>query len=123
MPLVGLILVTALLVVAPGWLLLNAVLPPRRSRLSWIERSFLAVVCGGMLLALTGVVLGLLPHGEHGLFSTFATGLPSVEIAMLAICVLTFYVGLQRGAYPRVAARFPRLSAPEGKQAPAYESR
>src|SRR5581483_2596764 len=122
MSLVGLALVVLLLVALPGWLLVNAAFPAPRQRLGWPERGYLSVACGAMLLALDGVILGLLPHGQTGLFQTFATGIPNVELSMLALCALSFYVGLMRGAYPRVAARFPRLLAPEGKQAP-QESR
>ena len=124
MSLVGLVLVTLLLVALPGWLLVNAAFPPRRSRLTWLERGYLSVAGGILLLIFAGVVLGLLPHGGHGFFSTWATGLPNVELAMLGLSVLSFYVGLVRGAYPRLAARFPRLLAPEGKAAARpYESR
>lgn len=127
MSLVGLALVTILLVALPGWLLVNAAFPRPRSRLSWIERGYLSLAGGAMLLMLVGVILGLLPHGERGYFSTLATGTPNVELAMLALSGVAFYVGLVRGAYPRVAARFPRLASPEGKRTSPppslYESR
>lgn len=115
MSLVGLALVVLLLVALPGWLLVNAAFPPTRSRLSWLERGYLIVAGGAMTTALVGVILGLLPHGQTGWLQTITTGIPNVELAMLAVCALAFYVGLLRGAYPRIAARFPRLVAPEGK--------
>ena len=118
MSLVGLLLVTLLMVALPGWLLVNAAFPPRRSPLGWMERGYLSLAGGSLLLILVGVTLGLLPHGQTGYFETFATGLPSVELALLAASALLFYVGLVRGAYPRVAARFPRLLSPDGKKAP-----
>lgn len=116
MSLVGLALVTLLLMALPGWLLVNAAFPPRRVPLPWIERAYLALAGGALQLILAGVVLGLLPHGQTGFFQTLATGAPNVELAMLGVSALMFYVGLLRGAYPRVAARFPRLAAPEGKE-------
>lgn len=128
MSLVGLLLVTLLLVALPGWLLVNAVFVPRKTPLGWLTRTYLALAGGALLLILVGVILGLLPHGRTGFFETLATGAPTVELAMLAVATLLFYVGLVRGAYPRVAARFPRLASPEGEAQPAppvlpYESR
>jgi hypothetical protein len=118
MSLVGLLFVTLLMVALPGWLLVNAAFPPRRSQLSWVERGYLSLAGGALLLILVGVVLGLLPHGRRGYFETFATGMPNVELALLGASALLFYVGLLRGAYPWVAARFPRLLSPDGKKAP-----
>jgi uncharacterized membrane protein len=122
MSLVGLVAATLLLVVLPGWLLVNAAFPPQRRKLGWIERGYLAIACGTFLLIVVGVVLGLLPHGKTGFFETFASGMPHVELAMLAVSALLLYVGLVRGAYPRVAARFPRLVSQDGR-APTYGSR
>ena len=119
MSLVGLVLVTLLLVALPGWLLVNAAFPPRRVALPWFERAYLALGGGALQLILAGVVLGLIPHGKTGFFETLATGAPNVELAVLGVSVLMFYVGLLRGAYPRIAARFPRLVAPEGHVPPS----
>lgn len=117
-----LLLVVVLFVALPGWLLVNAVFPPGRSALRGMERAYVSVAGGILLLIFVGVVLGLLPHQDsHGFFQTFATGLPNVELAMIGTSILLGYIGLQRGAYPRVAARFPHLlgedqaaSAPKG---------
>ncbi|GEM_PF-5540462 len=125
MSLAGLLVVVPLLVVLPGWLLVNALFVPRRVALGWMTRAYLAVAGGALLLSLVGVILGLLPHRKTGYYETLATGAPTVELAMLAVMALLFYVGLVRGAYPRVAARFPKLvAAPEPKKdVVAYESR
>ena len=67
-----LLVVTGLLVVLPGFLLVNAVFPA--GRLTRLERSYMAVAGGVLLLILVGVVLGFLPHGTRGFFQTSATG-------------------------------------------------
>ncbi len=105
--------VAAFLVVLPGVLLVNAAFPP--GRLSRLERGYLSVAGGVLLLILVGVVLGLFPHGDRGFFQTAATGLPNVEIATLAVSLVLFHLGLQRGAYPNIARRFPRLTAPDAR--------
>lgn len=116
--LLRLVLVVGLLVVLPGWLLVNALFPPRRSsRLGWAERAYLSLVGGILLLILVSVLLGFLPHDGRGYFQTIATGMPNVELATLAVSALLFYVGLHRGAYPRVAARYPQLLHPEARAA------
>jgi hypothetical protein len=116
MSFVGLAAAILLLVVLPGWLLVNAAFPSKRTQaLGWIERVYLTIASGTFLLILDGVVLGLLPHARYGFFETLSTGAPHVELAMLAVSALLFYVGLVRGAYPRIAARFPRLVAPDGQ--------
>jgi hypothetical protein len=105
------LLVGALLVILPGFLLLQALLPPGRASLRGPERAFLTIVGGFVVVTLVGLVLGFLPHkpGEDGHYSTLATGAPTVEIVLLLVCGLLFYVGLARGAYPRLTARFPQL--------------
>ena len=122
--LVRLALVVGLLVVLPGVLLVNAVLPPGRSSVRGLERAYLSVAGGALLLMLVGVVLGFLPHSGQGYFETLATGMPSVELAMIAVCVLLGYVGLRRGAYPRVEAMLQRRRAerPETEAAPPASS-
>jgi uncharacterized membrane protein len=114
--LVRLLLVAGLLVVLPGWLLVNALFPRHRSHLRGLERGYMVVGGGVLVLILVGVLLGLIPHARTGFFQTMAVGFPHVELAMLAVSLLLGYVGLQRGAYPRVAARYPRLL---GVEAPA----
>lgn len=107
----------ALLVVVPGALLLNALLPPHRSRLTRVERAYLSLAGGALLLMLVGVVLGMLPHGSTGWFGSLATGgFPHLELALLAVSIGLFYVGLRRGAYPGLVARWPALRglAPSG---------
>lgn len=109
--LLRLLVVTGLLVLLPGFLLVNAVFPPgKATKITLLERSYVAVAGGILLLVLVGVVLGLLPHGTRGFFQTMATGVPYVELAMLAVSLVLFSVGLQRGAYPRLARRFPQLA-------------
>lgn len=105
--LLRLALALALLVVLPGVALVNALFPQGVVR--GAARLSVALSGGLLLLALVGSILGLLPHGGSGWFRTLATGAPFVEAAVLAVTVLLLYVGLARGAYPRVAARFPRL--------------
>ena len=109
--LLRLALALALLVVLPGVVLVNALFPAPRSRLTRLERGYLAVAGGILLLMLVGIVLGFLPHGSRGWFRTAASGFPLVEIVTLAATALLFWVGLVRGAYPRLAARYPRLVA------------
>lgn len=114
--LVRLTLVLLLAVALPGVLLVNALFPASRGRLAGIERGYLAVAAGILLAMLVGVALGSLPRGEgRGFFQTMATGFPSVELVLAALSALLFYVGLQRGAYPRIVARFPRLVQPDAK--------
>lgn len=113
--LVRLLLALAILVLLPGALLVNAFFPKPRSTLTRLERGYLSVAAGILLLMLIGVVLGFLPAGERGHFRTLATGAPNVELSVLAVSVLLFWVGLVRGAYPRVAARFPRLAQPDAR--------
>lgn len=104
-----LLLVLALLVVLPGWLLTKALFP-RPGTLRPAERAYLSVAGGVVVLVLIGVVLGFLPHGDDGHLQTVATGgMPNAELATLAVSALLFWIGLNRGAFPRVAARYPRL--------------
>lgn len=109
--LLRLLLAVGLLVVLPGWLLVNALFPRGRSSLSGLERGYVAAGGGILLLIFVGVVLGFLPHSGDGFFQTLGSGFPHVELAMLGVSLLLGYVGLHRGAYPRVAARYPRLLA------------
>ena len=116
--LLRLALVAVFVAALPGVALVNALLP--RGAVRGATRVYLSLAAGVLLLTLVGVVLGFLPHGERGWFQTLATGAPNLELAMLAATVLLFYVGLVRGAYPRLAARVPRLVRPEGR-APVVE--
>lgn len=109
--LLRLALVLAFLVVLPGVVLVNALFPGPRSTLTRLERGYLAVSGGVLLLMLVGVVLGFLPRGERGWFQTMATGFPFVEAAMLAVTAGLFFLGLGRGAYPRLAPRLSRARA------------
>jgi uncharacterized membrane protein len=111
--LLRLALVTGLLVVLPGFLLVSAVFTP--GRLTRLEKAYMSVAGGILLLVLVGVVLGFLPHGQRGFFQTTATGSPNVELVTLALSLVLFSIGLQRGAFPRLARRFPRLAAPDAK--------
>ena len=105
--LLRLLAAAALLVALPGFLLAQAAFPPARSRMTRVERAYVALAGGVMLLALVGVTLGSLPHGSgRGFFQTASTGAPYVEVALLAACVALFLVGLHRGAYPALAARW-----------------
>ena len=113
--LLRLVLAVGVLIVLPGWLLLNAVFPRSRGILSWPERVFLALAGGTLVLMLVGCILGFLPHDGEGYFRMLATGSPNVEVATLAGCVILAYVGLQRGCYPAIRARWPRLMNPEAK--------
>jgi hypothetical protein len=103
-----LVLVVGLVVALPGFLLVQAAFPPGRKQLSGFERSYLSAVGGILLVILVGVTLGFLPHGERGFFSTAATGFPHVELWLAIVSGALFWIGLQRGAYPRLAARFPK---------------
>lgn len=111
-----LLLVVGLAVALPGFLLVQAAFPPGRSRLGGFERFYIAAAGGILLVILVGVVLGLLPHGTRGYFSTAATGFPHVELWLLVASGALFWVGLQRGAYPRLAARF--RGRPSSRAAP-----
>lgn len=109
-----LLLVLVLLVLLPGWLLVHAAFPRRAFR--GAERAYLVAAGGVLTLMLVATLLGLLPPlGEKGWYTMLTTGFPMVELAMMAACLLLFWIGLVRGAYPRVAARYPRLLAPEAK--------
>lgn len=107
-----------LLVALPGWLLLRALFPERRS-LSGAAQVYLVAAGGVLVLMLVGIVLGFLPHsGGRGAFQSLATGgMPNVELATLAASLVLFWIGAHRGAYPRVRARFPRLVAPWASEA------
>lgn len=72
-----------------------------------------------MVVMGVGLVLGFLPHEGRGFFQSSATGFPHAEVAMLLVTGALFYVGLARGAYPTVSARFPRLLGPWTPKAPA----
>lgn len=113
---VWLVLVVALVVLLPGYLLLQATIPTRDTRYSWTQQLYMAAAGGVLLVTLVGVILGLLPHEDRGYFSTIATGSPNVEVALAVVSVGLFYVGLHRGSYPRISARFfkKRLPQPEG---------
>lgn len=105
------LIVAALLVVGPGYLLIQAVLPPAASRVNRTERAYLSVIGGIVLLTLVGLVLGFLPHAtSRGHLSTLAFGAPTVEVTMLAVSALLFYIGFHRGAYPRLKTRLPQLN-------------
>jgi uncharacterized membrane protein len=119
--LLRLLLVAGLLVVLPGWLLVNALFPRGRSSVQGLERGYLVVGGGILVLILVGVLLGFIPHTGTGYFQTMAVGFPHVELAMLAVSLLLAYMGLQRGAYPRVAARYPRLLSPDAPRGPPSE--
>lgn len=109
-----LVLVVLLLFALPGYLVVNAAFPRRTFR--GLERGYLVLATGALALMAVGVALGLLPRGgERGWFTTSATGFPSVELATAAACVALFWVGLVRGAYPKLAARYPRLLVPEAR--------
>lgn len=111
--LVRLLLAVGLVVVLPGWLLVNALFPRGRSSLAGVERGYVVVAAGILLVILVGVLLGFLPHSGDGFFQTLGSGFPHVELAMLGVSLLLGYVGLHRGAYPRLAARYPRLLDPD----------
>jgi hypothetical protein len=117
-----LVLVAGLVVALPGWLLVQAAFPPARSRLSVFERLYLTAAGGILLVILVGVTLGFLPHGSRGYFSTMATGFPNVEIGLLAASGALFWIGLQRGAYPRLAARFKASSSARAAPGPGQGS-
>ena len=107
--LLRLALALALLVVLPGVALVNALFPAPRSTLTRLERGYLAVAGGILVLMLVGVVLGFLPSGDgRGWFRTLSTGFPNVEVATLLVTGILVWVGVQRGAYPRLAGRFAR---------------
>lgn len=104
-------LALALLVVLPGFLLANALFPSR-TVVRGAARVYLVLGGGLLVLMLVGGVLGLLPHGDQGWFQSLTMGgMPTVELAMLGTCGLLFWVGLHRGAYPRLAARYPSLAS------------
>ena len=107
-------LVVGALVALPGFLLVQAAFPPDRSSLSRGERGYFSVVCGILVVIFVGVVLGFLPHGQRGYFSTVATGFPHVEVALLVVSGGLFFVGLRRGAFPRLEARFRSGSGTRG---------
>jgi len=108
--------VLLLMLVLPGYVAVQAAFPPGRSRLTMLERGYLTVVGGIVLLILVGLALGFLPHSAgRGFFQTSATGMPNVELLLLAVTGALFFVGLQRGAWPGIAKRFPRLVNPDGR--------
>lgn len=110
-----------LLIALPGYLLVRALFPARGS-LPPAQQVYLGLAGGVLLLATVGIVLGFLPHAAgRGAFQSIATeGMPNVELASFGVCLVLFWIGAARGAYPRVAARYPRLVAPWVK--PAAES-
>jgi hypothetical protein len=106
------VLATALLVVLPGVLVVNAAFPRSSSQIQGFERTYLSVALGLLTLILVAVGLGSIPHEGRGYFQSSATGAPYLELAMLAVCLTLLYIGLVRGAYPGTAARFPRVAHP-----------
>ena len=102
-----------LLVALPGYLLVRALFPARAS-LPLAQQLYLTLAGGVLLLAGVGIVLGFLPHASgRGAFQSLATkGMPNVELASLGVCLVLFWIGAARGAFPRVSARYPRLVAP-----------
>lgn len=124
LPGILLLLIGSLLFVAlPGWVLVNALLP-RPASLKPLERAYLSIAGGLVVVITVGVILGFLPHDGSGHLQTIATGAPTAELALLAVTALLFWVGLHRGAYPRIAARFPRLLAmPAGAAAREQDGR
>lgn len=112
--------VVALVVLVPGFLLVQAAFPPRKASLTVVERTYLACAGGLLLVALVGVTLGLLPG--PGLFSTSATGFPHVEVALGGLCALLAWVGASRGAFDgwfRWRTRAPGTPRPaEGSRRP-----
>lgn len=116
------LLASILLVALPGWLLSRALFP-RREALTLAERATVASAGGILLLMLVASILGFLPHGGgRGHFQSLATGsMPNLELAMLGTTALVTWIAIQRGAFPSLATRFPRLSEPllkRGAQAP-----
>lgn len=115
----GAIVGVALVVALPGWLLVWALFP-RADSLRFSERLFLTIA-GGILVAMSvGIVLGFLPHGDgRGFLQSIPTrGMPYVEIAMIGVCLGLFAIGLRRGAYPSLEARYPRLATRLAKALP-----
>lgn len=112
---VRVVLALTLLVALPGWLVVQA-LWPERGGLRASERLYLSIAGGVLMTMLVASVLGFLPHGDRGaLQSVFLGGMPNLEIAMLAVCVCLFWLGVHRGAYPVLAARYPRFASPWSK--------
>lgn len=114
------IVVAALFVALPGLLLVNALLPPGKTRLRRSERALLAFAGGLFLMMLVGVVLGSLPHGEHGLFGPLM-----VAAGVAAASAGLFVAGARRGAYPALVARWPQLAGrpPAAPQAAQPQTR
>lgn len=109
---IGITLATGILIVIPGWLLVNALFPDR-AKLAGAERIYVTLAGGILLLMLVGSILGFLPHGDKGALQSFPTGgLPNVEVAMIAASLGLLWAGVHRGAYPGFSARYPRLAAP-----------
>ena len=107
-----------LLVLLPGWLLVQALFP-RRESLGFAARVYLTIAGGVLLLMSVGIALGFLPHGSRGHFSSFASGgMPNVELLTLAVSAGLFWAGAARGAYPTLAARYPRLVQPWVRDGP-----
>lgn len=112
-------LALALLVILPGFLLVQALFP-RPGALSRSERVYLTLGGGVLVTMLVGIVLGFLPHGDRGFLSSLATGgMPNVEVLMIVASVGLFYLGAARGAYPELALRYPRFVLPWLKATPA----
>lgn len=105
-------LAVAFLVAVPGFLLVRALFP--RAGLTRIERGYLAVASGILLLMLVGVTLGSVPGWP--LFAPVP-----VAAALAAVSLGLFGIGLQRGAYPRLrrAVRTAGSASPGTSQGPA----
>lgn len=112
-----LLLVLALFVALPGYLLARALFP-RSLRMS--ELVYVTLAGGIFVVVAVGSILGFLPHAKKGHLQTFATGgLPNAELAILGVSALLFWVALMRGAFPRLAARFPSLTQKQPVAPPA----
>lgn len=106
---IGVVAATTLLIVLPGWLLLRAFFPDPKS-LGGAASVYLTLAGGILVLMTIGIVLGFLPHGSRGAFQSIPLeGMPNVELATIAACLLLFWVGARRGAYARIRARLPWL--------------
>ena len=100
-------LAAALLVALPG-ILLSYALFPRKGEIRPSERIYLSLAGGMLILMAVALVLGFLPHGSRGALQSLAvSGMPNVELTMLAVDLGLAWAAIRRGALPALAARLP----------------
>lgn len=97
-----------LVALVPGYLLLQVAFPRglptgRRPGSARSLTLLLSVVLSVAVSTLVGLLLGFLPSSGRGYFQGAVTGLPLLESALVALCLVLGLLAYVRGAFPRLA--------------------